>query len=127
MKLGDFLKQVEGLDPNTILCVAEVDEAFGSEIEQVEILDNARQRSPDAADTEAVELGNGDQKAVVIRVGRDSAPHPPISKPRVIPGRGPSLRARNSRWRCKGSMFVASAEEPGPSSRRSRAAPGDAS
>jgi hypothetical protein len=67
MKLGDFLKQVEGLDPNTILCVAEVDEAFGSEIEQVEILDNARQRSPDAADTEAVELGNGDQKAVVIR------------------------------------------------------------
>jgi hypothetical protein len=67
MKLGDFLKQVEGLDPNTIVCVAEVDEAFGSEIEQVEILDNARQRSPDAADTEAVELGNGDQKAVVIR------------------------------------------------------------
>ena len=67
MKLGDFLKQVEGLDPNTILCVAEVDEAFGSEIEDVEILDSARQRSPDAADMEAVELANGDQKAVVIR------------------------------------------------------------
>ena len=67
MKLGDFLKKVEGLDPDTILCVAEVDEAFGSEIEEVEILDNARQRSPDAADMEAVELGNGDQKAVVIR------------------------------------------------------------
>ncbi len=67
MKLGDFLKKVEGLAPDTILCVAEVDEAFGSEIEEVEILDNARQRSPDAADMEAVELGNGDQKAVVIR------------------------------------------------------------
>ena len=67
MKLGDFLKKVEGMDPDTILCVAEVDEAFGSEIEDVEILDNARQRSPDAADMEAIELANGAQKAVVIR------------------------------------------------------------
>ena len=67
MKLGDFLKKVEGMDLDTILCVAEVDEAFGSEIEDVEILDNARQRSPDAADMEAIELANGDQKAVVIR------------------------------------------------------------
>jgi hypothetical protein len=67
MKLGDFLRKVEGLDPDTILCVAEVDEAFGSEIEDIEILDSARQRSPEAADMEAVELANGDQKAVVIR------------------------------------------------------------
>jgi hypothetical protein len=67
MKLGDFLKTVEGMDPDTILCVAEVDEAFGSEIQEVEILDNARQRSPDAADMEAIELGNGNEKAVVIR------------------------------------------------------------
>jgi hypothetical protein len=34
MKLGDFLRKVEGLDPHTILCVAEVDEAFGSEKRQ---------------------------------------------------------------------------------------------
>jgi hypothetical protein len=67
MKLGDFLKKVEGLSPDTILCVAEVDEAFGSEIAAVEILDNARQRSPDAADQEAVELANGSDKAVVLR------------------------------------------------------------
>jgi hypothetical protein len=67
MKLGDFIKQVEGLDPNTILCVAETDEAFGSEIQDVEILDNARQRSPEAAEMEAIELGSGNEKAVVIR------------------------------------------------------------
>lgn len=67
MKLGDFLRRVEGLDPETILCVAEVDEAFGSEIGQVEVIENARQRSPDAADQEAVELANGDQKAVILR------------------------------------------------------------
>ena len=58
---------MEGLDPNTILCVAEIDEAFGSEIQDVEILDNARQRSPEAADMEAIELANGNEKAVVIR------------------------------------------------------------
>lgn len=67
MKLGDFLKRVEGMDPDTILCVAEVDEAFGSDIAEVEIVEDARQRSPDAADQEAVELTNGDQKAIVIR------------------------------------------------------------
>ena len=67
MKLGDFLKKVSDLPPDTILCVAEVDEAFGSEIAEVEILDNARQRSPDAADQEAIELANGAQKAVVLR------------------------------------------------------------
>ena len=67
MKLGDFLKKVEGLNPDTILCVAEVDEPFGSEIEEVEILDNARQHSPEAADMEAIEFGNGREKAVVIR------------------------------------------------------------
>ena len=47
--------------------MAEVDEAFGSEIEAVEVLDHARQRSPDAADMEAIELANGNDKAVVIR------------------------------------------------------------
>jgi hypothetical protein len=67
MKLGDFLKKVEGLDPDTILCVSEVDEAFGSEIAQVEIVENARQRSQDADDQEAIELANGAQKAVVLR------------------------------------------------------------
>jgi hypothetical protein len=36
MKLADFLKKIEGLDPNTVLCVAEVDEAFGSEVADVE-------------------------------------------------------------------------------------------
>jgi hypothetical protein len=67
MKLGDFLKKVADLPPDTILCIAEVDEAFGSEIAEVEIIDNARQRSPDAADQEAIELANGTQKAVVLR------------------------------------------------------------
>jgi hypothetical protein len=67
MKLGDFLKKVEGMDPDTILCVSEVDEAFASEIAQVDIVEDARQRSPDADDQEAIELANGTQTAVVLR------------------------------------------------------------
>jgi type IV secretory pathway TrbF-like protein len=67
MKLADFLKQVESLDPETILCVAEVDEAFGAEVASVEIIDNARQRSDQAFEQEAIELANGDRKAVVLR------------------------------------------------------------
>jgi hypothetical protein len=67
MRLRDFLDKVAELDPDTILCVAELDEAFGSEIAEVEIVRNARQRSEDAADQEAVELANGDRTAVVLR------------------------------------------------------------
>jgi hypothetical protein len=67
MKLADFLKQVEGLAPDTILCVAEVDEAFGSEIASIEIIDNARERSDQAFEQEAIEFGSGDRKAVVLR------------------------------------------------------------
>jgi hypothetical protein len=67
MKLGEFLDKVADLDRDTILCIAEVDEAFGSEIAEVDIVRNARQRSPDAADQEAVELVNGSETAVVLR------------------------------------------------------------
>ena len=67
MKLADFLKKIEGLDPNTVLCVAEVDEAFGSEVADVEVVTNARQRSPDAADQESVELANGTATVIVVR------------------------------------------------------------
>jgi hypothetical protein len=67
MKLADFLKKIEGLDPNTVLCVAEVDEAFGSEVADVEIVSSARQRIPDAADQENVELANGSETVIVVR------------------------------------------------------------
>ncbi|HEY8581201.1 MAG TPA: sugar phosphorylase [Beijerinckiaceae bacterium] len=66
MRLKELLKALEGLDPETLVCVAEVDEAFGAEIAEVEIVDDAR-RDPEAADQEAVEFGAGDQRAVVLR------------------------------------------------------------
>jgi hypothetical protein len=65
MMLGDLLKKLEGLAPETIVCVAEVDEAFGSEIADVEITRNARERSLDVADQEKVDLTSGDQTVVI--------------------------------------------------------------
>ena len=67
MKLKDLLKKVKGLSPETVVCVAEVDEAFGSEIADVEVTNKARERSPDAAEQEKVDLTSGDQTVVVIR------------------------------------------------------------
>ncbi|ANY81818.1 sugar phosphorylase [Microvirga ossetica] len=65
--LRDFLRQVQNLPPDTLLCVAEVDEAFAAHVEEVEIVENAKEQDRKAQGTEAVELGNGSQTVVVIR------------------------------------------------------------
>ncbi len=67
MTLGEFLSQVKDLPPDTLLCVAEVDEAFGINIAGVDVLDNAKAQSTEADGTESVELANGGERAVVIR------------------------------------------------------------
>jgi hypothetical protein len=65
--LGEFLKKVENLPPDTLICVAEVDEAFAANVEEIEIVENAKAQKQKAQGTEAVELSNGSQKVVVIR------------------------------------------------------------
>lgn len=65
--LRAFLKTVENLPPDTLLCVAEVDEAFAAHVADVEIIDDAREQGRKAEGTEAVELGNGNRTVVVIR------------------------------------------------------------
>ena len=65
--LRDFLKAVENLPPDTLLCVAEVDEAFATHVEEFEIVDNANPQNKRSEGLEAVELGNGTQTVVVIR------------------------------------------------------------
>src|SRR5690242_3234118 len=42
--LRDFLRKVENLPPDTLLCVAEVDEAFATHVEEFEIVENAKQQ-----------------------------------------------------------------------------------
>jgi uncharacterized small protein (DUF1192 family) len=65
--LRDFLKIAENLPPDTLLCVAEVDEAFAAHVEEIEIVENAKEQNRKVDSTEAVELGNGKQKVLVIR------------------------------------------------------------
>jgi hypothetical protein len=65
--LREFLKKVENLPPNTLLCVAEVYEAFAANVAQIEVVENMNAQSKRADGTEAVELANGSQKVVVIR------------------------------------------------------------
>jgi hypothetical protein len=65
--LRDFLKQVENLPPDTLLCVAEVDEAFAAHVAEVEIIEDAKPQNRKAEGIEAVELGNGKERVVVIR------------------------------------------------------------
>ena len=65
--LRDFLKQVENLPPDTLLCVAEVDEAFAANVVEVEIVEDAKAQNTKAEGVEAVELANGSQRVVVIR------------------------------------------------------------
>ena len=65
--LRDFLKQVENLPPDTLVCVAEVDEAFAANVAEIEIVENAKAQNKNANGTEAVELANGSQTVVVIR------------------------------------------------------------
>lgn len=67
MKLSELLGQLKDLSPDTLVCVAEVDEAFAANVAGVEVIDGARAESSKADGTEAVELANGNQKAVVIR------------------------------------------------------------
>ncbi len=65
--LRDFLKKVEKLPPDTLICVAEVDEAFAAHVEELEIIKNAKPQNNRPESLEAVELGNGRQTVVVIR------------------------------------------------------------
>ena len=65
--LREFLKQVENLPPDTLLCVAEVDEAFAANVVEVEIIEDAKAQDTKAEGVEAVELANGSQRVVVIR------------------------------------------------------------
>ena len=67
MKLRDFLDRVKDLPADTVLCTAEIDEAFAMNVADVEFVENARMRGRQADGTEAVEIGNGTEKVIVIR------------------------------------------------------------
>ncbi|MER8792684.1 sugar phosphorylase [Mesorhizobium sp. M0984] len=67
MKLRELLDQVKDLPPDTLLCAAEIDEAFAVNVVGIEAVGSARIQSRKPDGTEAVELANGTEKVIVIR------------------------------------------------------------
>lgn len=65
--LKDFLDRVRDLPDDTPLCVAEVDEAFAAHVAALDVVTEARTGRSDADPTEAIELGGGNDRVVVIR------------------------------------------------------------
>ena len=67
MTLGDFLEQVKDLPSETLLCVAEVHEAFAMHVAGIEHVPNGNAQSRHADGREAVELANGKEHVLVLR------------------------------------------------------------
>ncbi|WP_309083106.1 sugar phosphorylase [Chelativorans sp.] len=67
MKVRDLMNKLQDLAPDTLVCVAEVDEAFAVNISEVEVVDGAKTMNAEADGREAVELANGSEQVVVIR------------------------------------------------------------
>ncbi len=67
MKLGDFRKHTKDLDDSVILAVAEQDEMGAMNIAEIEVVKDAKVRDRKATGQEAVDLGEGNQQAVVLR------------------------------------------------------------
>lgn len=67
MTVGDLMEKLKGVRPDTRVCTAEVDEAFGMNIADIEIVEQASVTSREADGKEAVELGNGKERVVVLR------------------------------------------------------------
>ncbi|WP_244602685.1 sugar phosphorylase [Mesorhizobium delmotii] len=55
------------MPPDTLVCAAEIDEAFAVNIAGIETVESARIESRKPDGIEAVELANGNDKVVVIR------------------------------------------------------------
>ncbi|MFN3688407.1 hypothetical protein [Salinarimonas sp.] len=67
MTVAELRKALDGLSDDAPVCIAELDEAFGTRIESAEIVEKARIRSDDAADVESVDLTGGSDRALVLR------------------------------------------------------------
>ncbi|WIJ24264.1 sugar phosphorylase [Devosia sp. RR2S18] len=67
MKLRDLLARVKDLPPDTLVCVAEVDEAFAANVAEIEHVDSAKAERSQADGKEAINLDGGSEKVLVIR------------------------------------------------------------
>lgn len=67
MKVRDLKNKLKDFPDDALVCVAEVEEAFATNISDIELVENAHALRQDADGREAVELANGTDKVAVIR------------------------------------------------------------
>lgn len=67
LTVEQLIDRLKDLPPDTAVCIAEREEAFASDIAEVEVVSDARVRSSDADASEAVELSDGEDTVVVLR------------------------------------------------------------
>ena len=67
MTLQDFFDRVKDLPPETLLCVAEVDDASAMNVAGVELVHDAKMQSDEADGVETVELGSGQDTILLVR------------------------------------------------------------
>lgn len=67
MTVRELMDQMKNFPPETVVCAAEIDEAFGVNIDSVEFVEKARIGSRKADGTEAIDLNNGNERVLVIR------------------------------------------------------------
>jgi hypothetical protein len=67
MRVHELRQQLKDLPDDALVCIAEVNEAFAANVAAVETVEDARLDGQAAEGTEAVELGHGKEKAVVLR------------------------------------------------------------
>ncbi|HVW93784.1 MAG TPA: sugar phosphorylase [Devosia sp.] len=67
MRVSELIERLKAVPGDATLCVAELEEAFAANVAAVETVRDARIDRLDADGTETVELGGGNEVAVVIR------------------------------------------------------------
>lgn len=67
LTVEQLIGRLKDLPPDTAVCIAEQDEAFASDVAEIEVVSDARMRSADADASEAVQLSDGKDTVVVLR------------------------------------------------------------
>lgn len=67
LTVEQLIDRLKDLPPGAAVCIAERDEAFASDVAEIEVVSNARVRPSDADESEAVQLTEGEDTVVVLR------------------------------------------------------------
>ncbi len=67
MKLKELKDRLKSVPDDAVVCIAEFEEAFGTTLADIEVVESARVRENADDETEDIELENGEDTVVVLR------------------------------------------------------------